>query len=101
MTLLCLSTLAESAVEVARGVALDTAPDFPVGFSFSAAALDVGEGRRVAAHPVNGDDVDGAVELAVAEAVEPVSVSAAGGHRDWCGAGQHAERCLAVDPSRV
>ena len=48
-------------------------------------------GFRVAAHPGDGDDVDGAVELAVAEAVEPVAVGPAGGRRDWCGAGQHAE----------
>jgi hypothetical protein len=28
--------------------------------------LDVGEGGRVAAHPADGDDVQGAVELPVA-----------------------------------
>ena len=58
-------------------------------------------GGRVAAHPGDGDDVDGAVELAVAEAVEAVAVGAAGGHRDRGGAGEHAEGSFAVDPSGV
>ena len=55
-------------------------------FAICAAALDVGLGGLVAAHPGDGDGVDGAVELAVAEPVEPVPVGPAGGHRDGCGA---------------
>ena len=70
-------------------------------FAVGSAALDVGLGWRVAAHPVDGDDVDGAVELAVAEAVEAVAVGAAGGHWDWCGAREHAEGSFAVDPAGV
>ena len=69
--------------------------------AFGAAALDVGEGGRVAAHPGDGDDVDGAVELAVAEAVEPVAVGPAGGDWDRGRTGQHRERCLAADPPGV
>jgi hypothetical protein len=68
---------------------------------FGSAALDVGDGRRVAAPAGDGDDVDGAVELAVAEAVEPVAVGAAGGDRDGCGAGEHAEGGFAVNASGV
>ena len=67
----------EGAVEVAGEVSLDAAPDFLVGLSFGAAALDVGDGRRVAPHAGDRDGVQGAVELAVAEAVEPVAVGAA------------------------
>jgi hypothetical protein len=69
--------------------------------AFGSAAVGVGLSWRVTAHPVDGDDVDGAVELAVAEAVEPVAVGAAGGHRDRGGARQHRERCLTVDPAGV
>ena len=86
-TLLCLSIrfwcpvelAVEGPVEVAGEVALDAASDFAFGFAFGQAALDVGLGGRVAAHAVDGDDVQGAVELAVTEAVEPVPVGAAGG----------------------
>ena len=67
----------------------------------AAAALDVGDGGRVAAHPGDGDDVDGAVELAVAEAVEAVAVGAAGGDGDSRGAGEHAEGGFAVNASGV
>ena len=70
-------------------------------FAFGAAALGVGLGGRVAAHPGDGDGVDGAVELAVAEPVEPVPVGAAGGHWDGCGAGEHREGLLGADPSGV
>ena len=69
----------EGPVEVAGEVALDAASDIAFGFAFGQAALDVGLGGRVAAHPVDGDDVQGPVELAVAEAVKPVPVGAAGG----------------------
>ena len=58
------------AVEVAGEVALDAAADLPVGFAFGAAALDVGQGGRVAAHAADSDDVQGAVELPIAEPVE-------------------------------
>ena len=37
-------------------------------------------------HAADGDHLQGAVELAVAEAVEAVPVGAAGGHRDRGGA---------------
>jgi len=65
-----LSIAVEGAVEVAGEVALDAAADLPVGFAFGAAALDVGQGGRVAAHAADGDDVQGAVELPIAEPVE-------------------------------
>jgi len=38
--------------------------------SFGATALNVGKGRRVTARPRDGNGMQGAVELAVAEAVE-------------------------------
>jgi hypothetical protein len=63
---------------VAGEVALYAAADFPVGLSFGAAALDVGLGFRMAAHAADGDGVQGAVELAVSEAVDAVPVGAAG-----------------------
>ena len=74
----CWGCLGEGSVEVAGEVALDAAADFPVGLSFCAAALDVGLGGLVAADAGDGDGVDGAVELAVAEPVKPVPVGPAG-----------------------
>jgi hypothetical protein len=53
--------------QVAGQVALDATADFPVGLAFNPAALDVGEGGRMVAHPADRDDVQGAVELPVAE----------------------------------
>src|SRR5215475_8221580 len=106
MTLLCSSSClwdlaVEGAVEVAGQIALDAAADVAVGLALGAASLDVGEGWWVAAHPGHGDLVKGAVELAVAEPVEPVPVGAAGGHRNGRGARQHGKRCLAADPAGV
>src|SRR5450432_1676898 len=101
MTLLCLSSLAEGAVEVAGEVALDAAADLFIGPALGAAALDVGQGRRVIAHAGDGDDVQGAVELAVAEAVEAVAVGPAGRYRDGSSTGQHRECCFAADPPGV
>jgi len=74
------------------------AADFAVGFAFGAAGCDVVEGGGVAAHPGDGDGVQGAVELAVAEPVEPVPVSAAGGGGGRGGAGEHGEGGFAADP---
>jgi len=62
---------------MAGEIALDATADLGGGLSFGAAALHVGKGRRVAAHPGDGNGVQGTVELAVAEAVEPVPVGAA------------------------
>src|SRR6266516_2240963 len=86
---------------MAGEVALDAAAYFLAGLAFGAAALDVGQGGRVIAHPGDGDDVQGPVELAVAEANEPVPAGAAGGHRDRRRSRQHGERCLAADPPGV
>jgi hypothetical protein len=88
VTLLCLSSIAgdavaEGAVEVAGEVTLDAAADFAIGLTFGPAALNVGLGELVAAHAGQGDGVDGAVELAVAE---PVPAGSARGHWDGCGA---------------
>ena len=54
-------------------VALQTAHDLLVGVAFSSAAGDVGLGGGAAAHPGNGDGVDGPVESAIRTAVEPVT----------------------------
>jgi hypothetical protein len=59
-----------------------TAADLPTGFAFSAATLDAGQDRGVASHPGDGDLVLCAVELAVAETVEPLPAGAARRGRD-------------------
>jgi hypothetical protein len=67
------------AVELAGDVALEAAADFAGGFAFGAAAGDVGDGGRVAAHPGGGDHVDRGVECPVAASVEPVAGGLAAG----------------------
>jgi hypothetical protein len=51
---------------VAGEVALDAAAYLAQGLAFGQAALDVGLGGRVAAHPGDGDDLQCPVQLAVA-----------------------------------
>lgn len=58
------------AVEAAGGVALEASADFGVGFLAGSAAGEVGAGGAVVEHAPVDDDVQGSVELAVAEAVE-------------------------------
>jgi hypothetical protein len=54
-------------------LALEAAFDVPVGLAFGSAAGGVAAGGGVEAQPGQGDVVQGAVELAVAVAVEPVA----------------------------
>jgi len=62
----------ELPVEFAGDVALEAAADFPCRLSLGGAPGDVGAGAGAAADPGHCDGVDGAVEGAVAAAVEPV-----------------------------
>jgi hypothetical protein len=54
-------------------LALEAAFDVPVGLAFGSAAGGLAAGGGVEAQPGQGDVVQGAVELAVAVAVEPVA----------------------------
>ena len=65
------------------------------------AALDVGAGARVVAEPVEHDDVEGVVGVAVAASVESVSVGAAAAGRDRRDAAQVGERGFGGDPVGV
>jgi hypothetical protein len=92
MTLLCVSSPGgggECSVELAGDVALEASADFVVGFAFGAAFGDVGVGAGAAAPAGECDVVQGAVEGAVAAAVEPVpdGAAAAGGQRAGPGEG--------------
>src|SRR3954454_4402107 len=77
-TLLCLSSLAgdavEASVELAGGVALEAAGCFAGCLALGDAAFDVGDrGGVLALAPAEHDRVEGAVQLAVAAAVEAVA----------------------------
>jgi hypothetical protein len=64
-------------------------------------ALRVGAASWVVAEPVEHDDVEGVVGVAVAASVEPVTVNAAAAGRDRRDAAQLGERGLGDDPMRV
>src|SRR4051812_30246913 len=74
--------LDEQVPESAGEVALEAADGFLGGLAFGAFAGDVVLGLGVAAQAGDGDAVDGGVDLAVAAAVEAVSVGVAGADRD-------------------
>jgi hypothetical protein len=62
-------------VEAACEVPFEAAEGFLLGLAFGLFARQVGLGGRVIAGAGDGDDMQGAVELAVAAAVEPVAVA--------------------------
>src|SRR5688500_8398806 len=88
----------EDAEEVAGDVALEAALDLSVGLALGSAPFRVGAGGGVVAEPAENDDVEGPVELAVPEAIEPV----AGGHArrrgDRCDTGEVRERGFVTEP---
>jgi len=61
------------AVEAAPEIALEAAFEFACGYAFCEAAGGVGLGGWVVLESSEHDGVQGAVELAVAAAAEPVS----------------------------
>ena len=101
MMLLCLSSwsvaaVLEEPVEVAGEVALEAAGGFAAGFAFAGAPFDVGDRGWVCSASGDEDLVEGAVELAVAAAVEAVADRLAGGGGDRGDAGETGERGLAL-----
>src|SRR5207244_2731705 len=87
---------AEGVVGLAGDVALEAAEDFAsvesVGFSFGG----VGAGAWVVAEAADGDHVEGAVGLAVAAVVEPVTGCAAAAGLDRGGGAELGEGGFAV-----
>jgi hypothetical protein len=81
----------EEAVEAAGEVALEAAEGFLAGLAFGDLALEVGAGVGVMGGAGDGDDVQGAVELAVAAAVQAVAAAGPGGGGDRCRAGLAGE----------
>src|ERR1022692_2120038 len=77
---------------VAVSTARSTATWVDGRFAFGSAALQLGGGRRVAAHPGDGDDVDGAVELPSPRRLRRRRAARGGG---WC-----AESGLGGDEAR-
>lgn len=63
----------EEFVDAAGEVSFEAAADFATGLTFGLASSGVGTGFWVAGEPGQGDGVQGAVELTVAAAVEPVT----------------------------
>lgn len=72
-----------------------------LGSALGGAYGDVVPGGLVAVHTDQGDAPQGAVGVAVAAAVQPVPVSAAGGHRDRRHTAQARERPLRAQTASV
>jgi hypothetical protein len=68
---------AEGVVGLAGDVALEAADDFAAVEAFASASFGVGAGAGVVAEAADGDHVEGAVGLAVAAVVKPVTLRAA------------------------
>ena len=88
-------------VEGAGEVALEAAGRFAEGLALALASLDVGDRRRVVFASADDDVVQGAVEFAVAAAVEPVAHALAGGGGDRGGSGEAGEGGLVFEPAGV
>ena len=71
--LLAVKTCLECAEEFACDVALEAAADLAVGSAFGSATFEVGPSGRVVPLSLDGDDVQSAVELPVATAVEAMA----------------------------
>ena len=84
-------------VDASGEVAFEAADGFKPGFGLSGFAVQVGAGGGVAGGAGDGDDVDGAVELAVAAAVQPVAVGVAGAGGDRGGAGVTGKAGVAAE----
>jgi len=85
----------------AGDVALEAAHDLGLGLAFGGAAGDVVLGGLMAAHADQGDAPQGAVGLAVAAAVQPVPVGAAGGDGYRGGSAEPGEGGFRAQPVRV
>ena len=91
----------EAAVELAGDVALEAAADFGIGLAFCAAPGDLGPGLLARAPASQEDVVQGAVEVAVAAAVEPVTDDAAATGGDRAGAGERGVGGIVAAAARV
>jgi hypothetical protein len=91
----------EESVEVAGEVAFEAAVCFASGLAFGEAAFDVGDRRWMEAFTRDQDQVERAVEFAVAASVEPVADGLAGGGRDRGGAGEACEGGFRSDAAWV
>src|SRR6188768_2953263 len=69
----------EDAVQLAGDVAFEAADDFGLGHSGGSAARDVGAGGWIPAHASQGEQVQGAIRIAVTAATEPMTVGLARG----------------------
>src|SRR5918994_190804 len=104
-TLLCCQgrprDLEQAAVEVTGECAFDAAARLPGRLPRRQKALVVGGGLGMVADPLQGDDVEGPVELAVTAAVQAVPSLHAARGLDRTRAGERGEGCLASHPARV
>jgi hypothetical protein len=92
----------EAAVDDVGEVALECAAGFAGGLALGSLAGEEGLGVGVDAGLDDSDSVQGGVELAVAAAVQAVTVAGlAGAAEDRCGAGEAREGGLAAEAADV
>ena len=91
----------EDAPDAPREVAFEASDRFAFAFAFGVFALEVRAGGGVGACAGEGDDVNRAVEVAVAAVVQPVALGIAGAGRDRGRAGVPREARVGREPLRA
>src|SRR5688500_16891510 len=87
----------EGVEDDAGELALQAADGFAAALAFGLFAFEVGAGGWVDARLGDRDAVQGAVELAVAAAIEPVAAVLAGAGFEWCDAGVTGELGICLE----
>src|SRR5262245_29419621 len=102
-TLSCLSRGRgdEVVVDLAGDVALEAADDLALREPFGFPSRGVGAGTRTEAEARDRGEVEGAIGLPVATAIEPVALRHAGTRGERRHAAEHREAGLAAQPLRV
>jgi hypothetical protein len=88
----------EQSPDPAGEVSLEAADRFLLGLPFGVSAVEVDAGGWVGAGSGERDDVERAVELAIAAAVQPVAFGVAGAGGDRGGAGVSREARVGRKP---
>jgi len=88
----------EQAPDSAGEVSFEAADRFSLGFAFAVSAVEIRAGRGVGPGAGERDDVQGAVELAVAAAVQAVALGVAGAGGNRCSAGVASEARVGREP---
>ena len=69
-----MSSGSNDVIDLSSDVSFQAAHDLSFGFTFGLSALDIGLGSGIHSHAAKHDNVQGAVSLSIAAAIEPVAL---------------------------